>query len=457
MLQEELDKYQGVVAAYKDLFESMGLNKDSGLQARFRAAANSVEPLAQELLKAAVEASETAHRHLDQSNWVIAALGLVLGAFIFYYLSRSITGPLDKVTALAKQIATGDVTVEVEASGRRDEIGVLQDSFRALAESFKARAGLAGRIAGGDLTMDMGHVQERDVLGMALKDMVSALKDQIAEIKEGANVLGSSTAEISSSIAQVTSSATETATAVNQTMATTEELRQTSELSAQKAGHVSKTARESSAMSTEATTAIAQVAQAMTHIRNQMEAIGASVINLSEQSQTIGEIISTVDDLAEQSNILSVNASIEAAKSGEQGKGFAVVAQEIKNLAEQSKEATKRVRTILSDIQKATGNAVMVTEQGTKAVDMGTIQAEKISSAITSLSASIENVDQAARQIAATSKQQLSGVEQVSAAVEDIQNSTELNVRSMEQLEQAAASLEDTGRRIMGLVERYSL
>src|SRR4028119_1286641 len=107
----------------------------------------------------------------------------------------------------------------------------------------------------------------------------------------------------------------------------------------------------------------------MQRIREQMEAIGESMMRLSEQSQAIGAIIATVDDLAQQSNLLAVNAAIEAAKAGEQGKGFAVVAQEVKSLADQSKQATTQVRTILNDIQKATGAAVMATEQGSKAVE----------------------------------------------------------------------------------------
>lgn len=414
-LQERMDAYERALDSYMSIVERIGLNEDSGLRGRFSAAARSVEPIAQEIFKQAVADSNMARSQLKLANWGISILGVIIGTIIFYLLSRGLTRPLNMVTEAAV------------------------------------------RIAEGDLTVDLGYVKENDLLGQALKGLFANLQSQIGEIKDGAVVLGSSTAEISSSIAQVTSSATETATAVTQTMSTTEELRQTSELSAQKAGNVSKTARSSSEKSSEAMTSISEVARAMEHIKNQMEAIGESVISLSEQSQTIGEIISTVDDLAEQSNILSVNASIEAAKTGEHGKGFAVVAQEIKSLAEQSKEATKRVRLILSEIQKATSDAVMVTEQGTRAVEQGSSQTTKISEAVGSLVESINEVDQAAVQISASSKQQLSGVEQVAAAVGDIQGSTEQNVKSMEQLEKAATALEDVGKAIKALVERYRL
>src|SRR6202040_2836592 len=110
---------------------------------------------------------------------------------------------------------------------------------------------------------------------------------------------------------------------------------------------------------------------------------------LSEQSQTIGQIIAPVEDLAAQSNLLAVNAAIEAAKAGEYGRGFGVVAQEVKSLAEQSRQATNQVRTILSDIQKATTTAVLATEQGTKAVEVGARQTEVAGESIQALTASV--------------------------------------------------------------------
>src|SRR4028119_2044466 len=151
----------------------------------------------------------------------------------------------------------------------------------------------------------------------------------------------------------------------------------------------------------------------MKRIRSQMSLLAESMMRLSEQSQTIGEIIATVDDLAQQSNLLAVNAAIEAAKAGEQGKGFAVVAQEVKSLADQSKQSTTQVRTILSDIQKATAAAVMATEQGNKAVEDGVRQSAAAGESIVALGANVTEASQAATQIAASSQQQLVGMEQV--------------------------------------------
>jgi methyl-accepting chemotaxis protein len=195
----------------------------------------------------------------------------------------------------------------------------------------------------------------------------------------------------------------------------------------------------------------------MKRIQAQMGSIAESVVKLSEQSQAIGEIIATVNDLADQSNLLAVNAAIEAAKAGEHGRGFAVVAQEVKNLAEQSKQATKQVRGILGDIQKATSAAVLATEQGDKAVDAGVKQSTEAGESIRLLADGIIESARTAMQIAASSQQQLIGTDQVAIAMENIREASLQNVAGTKQAEAAAQSLHELGQRLKRLVEQYTV
>jgi methyl-accepting chemotaxis protein len=195
----------------------------------------------------------------------------------------------------------------------------------------------------------------------------------------------------------------------------------------------------------------------MIRIRTQMDSIATSMVRLSEQSQAIGAIISSVDDLTQQSNLLAVNAAIEAAKAGEHGKGFAVVAHEVKSLAEQSRQATLQVRTILSDIQKATGAAVMATEQGSKAVEAGEQQASQAGESIDRLADSIELAAQSATQIAASSQEQLIGMDQVALAMESVRQASHHNVESAQQLQSSARGLSDLGMRLREMVEKYQV
>ena len=165
----------------------------------------------------------------------------------------------------------------------------------------------------------------------------------------------------------------------------------------------------------------------------------------------------SVNDLAEQSNLLAVNASIEAARAGEHGKGFAVVAQEVKVLAEQSKQSTSQVRTILSDIQKATGGAVMAIEQGGKAVDVGVKQSTETGESIQALARTVSEAAQAAIQIADSSQQQLIGVDQVTFAMENIKQASLLNVESMRQVEISAQNLNEMGQRLKHIIGQYQV
>ena len=296
------------------------------------------------------------------------------------------------------------------------------------------------------------------VVGGVLAAFLSRVIGKVShEIREGANVLASSASEIVATTTQVASGAAETAAAVNETTSTVEEVKKTAEVSSDKARYVSDTAQKAAQVSQSGKRAVEQSVEGINRIRGQMEAIADSIMKLSEQSQAIGEIIATVNDLAEQSNILAINAAIEAARAGEQGKGFAVVAQEVKNLAEQSKQATAQVRSILGDIQKATSGAVLAAEQGSKAVEAGVAQSMEAGEAIRTLSQSIAEAAQAATQIAASSQQQQVGMDQVAVAMENIKQASTQNVAGTKQAETAAHSLNELGQKLKQLVEVYRL
>lgn len=272
------------------------------------------------------------------------------------------------------------------------------------------------------------------------------------ELRENIAQVSSSSAEILATTSQVASSAAETAAAVSETTATVEEVKQTAQHASQKAKYVSDSAQKASNVSQAGRRSVEEALHVMHRIREQMGSIAESIVQLSEQSHAIGQIIATVNDLAEQSNLLAVNAAIEAARAGEQGKSFGVVAHEIRSLAEQSKQATGQVRTILGDIQKATNVAVLATEQGNKAVEAGVKQSSETDEAIRLLSASINEAAQAATQIAASSHQQMVGMDQVAVAMNNIKEASEQNVSGTRQAELAAQGLHQMGVRLRLLV-----
>jgi PAS domain S-box-containing protein len=290
-----------------------------------------------------------------------------------------------------------------------------------------------------------------------VQERTAELAMLVQEVRQGIQTLAPAASEILAATTQVASGSTETATAVSETTATVEEVKQTAQAASQKARYVSENAQQSVQASQNGRQAVDETIAGMHRIQEQMGAIAESIVRLSEQGQAIGEIIATVNDLADQSNLLAVNAAIEAAKAGEQGKGFAVVAQEVKSLAEQSKQATAQVRGILGEVQKATSAAVMATEQGSKAVEAGVKQSTEAGLAIKVLADSSTEAAQAATQIAAASQQGLVGMDQVALAMENIKQASVQNVASTRQAEVAAQNLHELGQKLKQLVEQYKV
>jgi len=277
------------------------------------------------------------------------------------------------------------------------------------------------------------------------------------EVLEAGNVLASSAGEILALTTQLASVSTETAASVNETISTVEEVKQTAQLSSQKSRSVSETAQQAVMVAQQGNIAVNSTVEGINHIKALMESVGESIVRLSEQTLAIGEIITAVSDLAQQSNLLAVNAAIEASKAGEHGKGFAVVAQEIKSLADQSKQATEQVRVILSDTQKATSASVLAAEQVSKAVDVGVRQAAESGESIKKLAGSIAESAQAALQIAASSQQQLVGMDQIALAMDNIKVAAQQNVEGTKQAEKAAQNLNELGLKLKEMMGRYKV
>ena len=361
---------------------------------------------------------------LDAATRRVTLGGLALGVLVLTacvgftaYISRIMTVPLERLAKAAAGIASGDLRQSIDMGGN-DEIGELARSFGTMAE--------------------------------ALKTLIADLRGAASDIeREAASVLTTSS--------QQSAMAHQQASAINETGTTVAEIAQTSKQATAYADNVISGTQRSENLSAEGQKVVGESVSGMEKLGEQVKAIALAITDLSERTLQIGDIIATVKDVAEQSNLLALNASIEAAKAGEHGRGFAVVATEMRTLAEQSKVAANQVRGLLGEVQKGTRAAVSATEEGSRRAQSAVAQARSAGNAILGLSELIRESSQAARQIAGNTRQQTIGVEQIAAAMTELSTAMADSVEGTRRIEQVAGNLSNLSRRFSDLVARYQV
>lgn len=367
------------------------------------------------LSAAAKEGVEDLSNDVRTNSLIALAVVVVVGALIAYAIYRSIATPVRDFMRFAERVGSGDLTRKLDDS-RRDELGQLSTHFN---------------------------------------DMVSSLNTVARQIRTASENLNTATAEMQASVQQHATSTTEQSAAVQQITTTLTEIARSGAQISERSKVVAQNAEAASATSKAGIHAVNETNRSMGLIRDQAEKVATNIVALTERTQSIGAIIATVNDLSERSNLLALNAAIEAAAAGEHGASFAVVADEIKNLANQAKEATSEVRSILSDVQHRIGTAVMQTEEAVKRADAGRTQATAAEGTINELARSIDQSVSTFEQIVAATSQQQVGIEQVTQSVTNIRESSEQMAAGSREVGVAATNLAALSEQILKVVDRY--
>jgi methyl-accepting chemotaxis protein len=408
-------------------------------------------------------------RENRSSGFTVPAVASALALLILF------VGSLDHTTQVAIGLATATLVAagirfglalrrlneltedrhrELESSARAE-----RDSREALQAAVREYSLFAARVADGDLTATVDAAGSDDLgeLSTSLNSMVGGLAEISGQIQGGVQEIAASTEQILSSVSRHTQSAAQQSAAISETSATINELRAAADDTAQRARDVARQAGDSVHVSDEGNDAVAAIADAMEEIRTRVDGIAQEILTLSERTLQIGAITQTVNELADRSKLLALNASIEAARAGEHGKGFAVVADQVRGLAEQSKAATAQVETILADVKEATSAAVAASAEGTKVVDQGLQLTTRAGEGIHSLTDTIRAASHAAEQIAASAHQQSVGMDQIADAMSDIDGGTSQFLEGAQQSQSAAESLNGLAAKLTALTERYQV
>lgn len=368
------------------------------------------------------QALELGQQRIDrvyQVSRLSTLIGLILAVAVAmavaYLIRKSIITPLSTFMAFVERVGQGDLTRHTELTGA-DEIGRL---------------------------------------GTTLNGMVDGLRDLARQNRDATENLNAATAEIRASSQEQAASVEEQLAAVQETAATVDEITHSGAQIGKRAQEVIASAQATAQTSNEGLRAVDETARAMDSIRDQAEAVAENIVALSEKTQAIGDIISTVNDISERSHLLALNAAIEAAAAGESGRSFSVVASEMKLLADQAKDATNQVRSILGDIQRGINSSVMLTEEAVKRVAAGKERTDTTQRTITEITGRVQESVQTFQQIVASTNQQQLGIEQVMGALQNIRQASQQTAVGTRQLEEAAGNLASLSQQLLGLAERY--
>jgi methyl-accepting chemotaxis protein len=432
--------------------------------------------------QSAAEAFESA-TNLRNIMIIMIIISTILVAVIAIIMANSLSKPIHKMTTVASAMALGKINQDVTYTSK-DEIGELANSFREMITFQKEMAGTADALSNGDLTVDITPKSDEDVLGVSFKRMLLQLRETIGQVASNArnlnsassqlasasNQAGEATSQISTTIQQVASGITQQTEAATHSAASVEQLRRAIEnvsqgaqaqaeavakmatLTGSLSASIEKVAGNANAVSVESnnaanaaregSTTVVETVQGMESIRDKVGYSAKKVQEMGSRSDQIGAIVETIDDIASQTNLLALNAAIEAARAGEHGKGFAVVADEVRKLAERSSSATKEIGSLIKGIQQTVAEAVTAMNESAAEVETGVERASRSGNALDNILKAAEAVSHQAKMAAEGVAQMGSLANDLVASADDVSAIVEENTAATEEM--AAGSTEIT-------------
>jgi methyl-accepting chemotaxis protein WspA len=387
----------------------------------------------------------------------ISAVGLLVVALIGFYIIRDITVTLGRVVDVARRIAVGDLAMPTATRRRRDELGVLESELEKMVASLTETVGVAERIATGDLAVSIQPRSERDVLGHALVNMVERLSSLVGEVQRSGVQVNASVSQIAATARQQQATATEIAATTTQISATSKEIASTSKDLVRTMGEVSNVADQSATLAASGQTGVTRMEGTMRHVMEAASSINAKLVVLNEKAGSITQVVTTITKVADQTNLLSLNAAIEAEKAGEYGRGFAVVATEIRRLADQTAVATYDIEQMVKEIQSAVSAGVMGMDKFSEEVRRGMQDVQQVGDQLTQIIQQVQALAPRFDVVSQGMQSQAIGAEQITQALAQLGDAVHQTVESLRDSNQAIDGLNHAATGMRSGVSRFRL
>jgi methyl-accepting chemotaxis protein len=388
---------------------------------------------------------------------LLVALGLLGVCLVSFFIIHDITSTLNQVVGVANQIAEGDLAVQSIAKSRKDEIGVLAQAFDRMGRTLKGMVGVAEQIASGNLAVSVKPQSERDTMGNAFAAMIEKLSRLVGQVQKSGIQVNASVTEIAATAKQQQATASEIAATTTEVSATSKEISATSKELVKTMSQVSAAAEQSATLASSGQAGLSRMEETMRQVMEAASSINAKLAVLNEKASNINQVVTTITKVADQTNLLSLNAAIEAEKAGEYGRGFAVVATEIRRLADQTAVATYDIEQMVKEIQSAVSAGVMGMDKFSEEVRRGMQEIQQIGGQLSQIIHEVQAQAPRFETVNEGMQAQATGAEQINQALMQLSEAVQQTVESLRQSNQAIEGLNQASTGLRNSVSRFKL